>query len=190
MAVGTSHRVYMGRPHLNFGLLEELSREVPVPLVLHGGSNTGEDKLKKAVDPGIQKINLSMDLSTEYLKGVRRFEEKNAPLFDESGTLVYTGNRTVCANQALDKGTEAYQEIFESVCAKRYENPLQMLPECDIVSIHLSVTPETKGLINEMWFDAMRQDTYFINTSRAGPDGDVWIWSGGRKDHRGAHLPL
>lgn len=59
------------------------------------------------------------------------------------------------------------EETFESVCAGRYEDPLQMLPECDIVSIHLSVTPETKGLINETWFDAMRQDAYFINTSRA-----------------------
>lgn len=114
VAVGTSHGVYKGRPYLNFGLLNELSREVPVPLVLHGGSNTGEDKLKKAVSLGIQKINLSTDLSTEYLKGVRRFEEENAPLFDESGTLVYTGNRTVYANQALAKGVEAYQEILEN----------------------------------------------------------------------------
>lgn len=114
VAVGTSHGVYKGRPHLNFELLNELSREVPVPLVLHGGSNTGEDKLKKAVDLGIQKINLSTDLSTEYLKGVKKFEETNDPLFDESGALVYTGNRTVYANQALSKGAEAYQEILEN----------------------------------------------------------------------------
>ncbi|MBS7007150.1 class II fructose-bisphosphate aldolase [Anaerostipes sp.] len=114
VAVGTSHGVYKGRAHLNFDLLSELSREVSVPLVLHGGSNTGEDKLKKAVTLGIQKINLSTDLSSEYLKGVKRFEEEHDPLFDEDGTLIYPGNRTVYANQALTAGAKAYQEILKS----------------------------------------------------------------------------
>lgn len=36
VAVGTSHGVYRGKPLLNFELLSELSREVSVPLVLHG----------------------------------------------------------------------------------------------------------------------------------------------------------
>ena len=80
VAVGTSHGVYRGKPHLNFELLSELSREVSVPFVLHGGSNTGEEKLKKAITLGIQKINLSTDLSTEYLIGVRKFKEENDPL--------------------------------------------------------------------------------------------------------------
>lgn len=114
VAVGTSHGVYKGRPHLNFELLSKLSREVSVPLVLHGGSNTGEEKLKKAVSLGIQKVNLSTDLSTEYLRGVRRFEERSEPLFDDQGTLVYTGNRTVYANQALSAGAESYKEILKT----------------------------------------------------------------------------
>lgn len=114
VAVGTSHGVYRGKPHLNFELLSELSREVSVPFVLHGGSNTGEEKLKKAITLGIQKINLSTDLSTEYLIGVRKFKEENDPLFDNEGKLIYTGNRTVYANQALAAGAEAYKHILKT----------------------------------------------------------------------------
>lgn len=59
------------------------------------------------------------------------------------------------------------QEIFDAVCAKKYEDPIRMLRSCDFVSVHLSVTPETKGMINDQWFNAMREDSYFINSSRA-----------------------
>ena len=44
VAVGTSHGVYKGEPHLEFELLDHLSKEVPVPLVLHGGSGTGDER--------------------------------------------------------------------------------------------------------------------------------------------------
>ena len=47
---------YKGEPHLEFELLDHLSKEVPVPLVLHGGSGTGDENLAKAVRTGIQKM--------------------------------------------------------------------------------------------------------------------------------------
>lgn len=59
------------------------------------------------------------------------------------------------------------EKIFEEVSAERFENPLEMLPYCDFVSIHLSVTKDTREMIDETWFKAMRKDAYFINTSRA-----------------------
>jgi len=39
--------------------------------------------------------------------------------------------------------------------------------ESDILSVHLALTPDTRGIINADVFDAMRHDSYFINTSRA-----------------------
>ena len=36
---------------MEFELLDHLSKEVPVPLVLHGGSGTGDENLAKAVSP-------------------------------------------------------------------------------------------------------------------------------------------
>ena len=71
VAVGTSHGVYKGEPHLEFELLDHLSKEVPVPLVLHGGSGTGDENLAKAVRTGIQKVNLNTDVSEAGKQALR-----------------------------------------------------------------------------------------------------------------------
>lgn len=42
----------------------------------------------------------------------------------------------------------------------------ELARQSDYVSVHLSLTPETKGIINDEFFDAMRENTVFINTSR------------------------
>jgi D-3-phosphoglycerate dehydrogenase len=39
--------------------------------------------------------------------------------------------------------------------------------DCDILSIHLALTPDTRGIINADIFEVMRPGSYFINTSRA-----------------------
>ena len=62
VAIGTAHGVYKGVPKLQFELLRELREKVPVPLVLHGGSGTGEENLKRACRMGICKLNISNDL--------------------------------------------------------------------------------------------------------------------------------
>lgn len=62
VAIGTAHGVYKGVPKLQFELLQELREKVSVPLVLHGGSGTGEENLKKACQMGICKLNISNDL--------------------------------------------------------------------------------------------------------------------------------
>lgn len=63
VAVGTSHGVYKGTPKLEFELLKEIASLVTVPLVLHGGSGTGDENLKKCIACGIQKINLFTDMA-------------------------------------------------------------------------------------------------------------------------------
>jgi len=39
--------------------------------------------------------------------------------------------------------------------------------DCDILSVHLALTPDTKGIVDGKVFDVMREGAYFINTSRA-----------------------
>ena len=43
----------------------------------------------------------------------------------------------------------------------------ETLSTADVVSVHLPVTPETRGLVDATWFSKMRPDAYFINTARA-----------------------
>jgi D-3-phosphoglycerate dehydrogenase len=49
----------------------------------------------------------------------------------------------------------------------RKETPLEVAREADIVSLHVALKPETKGLVGEEFFAAMKQGALFINTSRA-----------------------
>lgn len=44
---------------------------------------------------------------------------------------------------------------------------LEVANECDILSVHLALTPDTRGRINSDVFDVMQPGAYFINTSRA-----------------------
>lgn len=41
-----------------------------------------------------------------------------------------------------------------------------MLPDCDVVSLHLTLTPETRGIIGAQELSAMKRDAVIINTSR------------------------
>lgn len=74
VAVGSSHGVYVGEPRIEFDLLDILAKEVPVPLVLHGGSGTGDKNLAEAVRHGIQKVNMFTDLSFEAIKYMNAYE--------------------------------------------------------------------------------------------------------------------
>ncbi len=63
VAVGTAHGKYKGKPHIDFQRLQEIVNACgDTPLVLHGGSGTGDENLYKAVRMGIQKVNLATDL--------------------------------------------------------------------------------------------------------------------------------
>ncbi len=62
VAIGTAHGVYKGEPKLRFDLLQELAEKVPVPLVLHGGSGTGDENISKACRMGITKVNVANEL--------------------------------------------------------------------------------------------------------------------------------
>lgn len=92
VSVGTSHGTYKGTPKLEFGLLKELSELVEVPLVLHGGSGTGDDNLKKAVQTGIQKVNLCTDLSDAGLDALKSYLAIDYDSMKKSGDLGEFGN--------------------------------------------------------------------------------------------------
>lgn len=63
VAIGTAHGNYpKGKiPKLDFERLKELKDILQMPLVLHGGSGSGEENLRKAVAYGINKINVATD---------------------------------------------------------------------------------------------------------------------------------
>lgn len=65
VAIGTAHGKYPDGyvPKLDFERLRELKTALKMPLVLHGGSGSGEENIRKAVAGGINKINVYTDVS-------------------------------------------------------------------------------------------------------------------------------
>lgn len=81
VAIGTAHGVYQGKPEIQFDLLHQLSEALPIPLVLHGGSGTGDENIARCAREGINKVNLSNDL--------KRAAIENLTSKDLSGNEVY-----------------------------------------------------------------------------------------------------
>lgn len=63
VAVGTAHGRYKGKPHIDFERLEKIVEACGnTPLVLHGGSGTGDENLAKAVKCGIYSEAVEGDM--------------------------------------------------------------------------------------------------------------------------------
>lgn len=73
VAIGTAHGRYIGTPRLDFERLANLKENIQVPLVLHGASSTGDENLRKAVEIGISKVNISTDLKVAGAEEVKRY---------------------------------------------------------------------------------------------------------------------
>ena len=71
IAIGTAHGAYSGTPYIDFERLAQIRGKVSIPLVMHGGSGTGEENLYKAARSGISKVNLYTDLSTAGMEALR-----------------------------------------------------------------------------------------------------------------------
>jgi D-3-phosphoglycerate dehydrogenase len=74
------------------------------------------------------------------------------------------------AKRALAFGMNVYGKDIsriEGVMIKDFSEMDQILPMCDVVSIHLPSTPETKKLFNKEMFGYMKPGSLLINTSRA-----------------------
>lgn len=70
-AIGTAHGMYKSTPRLNYTLLEELRKTIPVPLVLHGGTGLEEEVFKRLIRQGISKVNVATALKQVYIDSIR-----------------------------------------------------------------------------------------------------------------------
>ena len=64
VAVGTAHGVYSGIPKLDFERLADIDAACQRPLVLHGGSGSGDENISRACEMGIAKVNIVTDILT------------------------------------------------------------------------------------------------------------------------------
>ena len=102
VSIGTAHGKYKGTPVINFERLHQLREAVKVPLVLHGGSGSGEDNLRRCSTEGISKINIFTDFISAASDAVAANENiKN--WFD----LLHT------ADEGIKKTLRYYYNLFD-----------------------------------------------------------------------------
>ncbi|NLH64310.1 MAG: class II fructose-bisphosphate aldolase [Erysipelotrichaceae bacterium] len=114
VAIGTAHGDYPKgmKPVLDFDRLAELKAELKMPLVLHGGSGSGEENIRKAVAGGINKINVCTD-AFHAAADAMKAKWQDAP---ETNYL----DIMVTAEAAVKKFVKDYIEIIGSKDAYGY----------------------------------------------------------------------
>ncbi|MCA1815622.1 MAG: 3-phosphoglycerate dehydrogenase family protein [Acidobacteria bacterium] len=70
------------------------------------------------------------------------------------GMPVVAWSRSLTDERAAELGVE------------RRSSPADVARDADVVSVHVALKPETRGLLGSDFFNAMREGAYFINTSR------------------------
>ncbi len=81
-ALGSVHGFYKKEANLDFETMELISKSLPVPLVLHGGTGIPDDKIRMAISKGISKININTELQSVWSKAVRKYLLENEDVYD------------------------------------------------------------------------------------------------------------
>ena len=82
IAVGTAHGMYAAEPNIRHDIIEEVSKAIPVPVVLHGGSGVPDDMIKKAIAAGVGKINVNTENQVACTETIREVLAKDAKIID------------------------------------------------------------------------------------------------------------
>jgi len=85
VAIGNAHGLYTQRPELDFDRLQAIRDATGVPLVLHGGSGTPLEQLRRAIEIGVSKVNVASELSRAYLAAMEK------AIADANGKVWYAG---------------------------------------------------------------------------------------------------
>lgn len=70
VAIGTTHGLFKGRPHIAHDRLQQIAARVPIPLVMHGGTGVPDEDVRKAVSLGIAKVNIDTQIRVAFYEAV------------------------------------------------------------------------------------------------------------------------
>jgi D-3-phosphoglycerate dehydrogenase len=106
-------------------------------LALLGVGSIGQEMIRRAAGFGMHVVIWS-----------RRFDGQNRPLADL---------------EAREMGIES---VLRSIAIELAPTPADAVSRADVVSVHVALSPETKGLIDAALLARMKPGTLFINTAR------------------------
>lgn len=130
---------------LAFGLILSLDRQIP--------DNVDQLRQGRWNKKGFSKAK-GLHGSTIGLVGMGQIGQEMIPRAKAFGMSVVGFSRWMTADVAAALGIGQAHSLDE------------LARQSDIVSVHVSLRPETKGLLDKSFFDAMRPGALFVNTSR------------------------
>jgi D-3-phosphoglycerate dehydrogenase / 2-oxoglutarate reductase len=89
------------------------------------------------------------------LIGVGQIGQEMIPRARAFGMPVVAWSRSMTIERAAELGIEMKQ------------SPLEVAASADIISVHVALKDDTRNLVDEKFFQALRPGSFFINTSRA-----------------------
>ena len=102
ISIGTAHGFYKGTPKINFERLEQIAAAIDTPLVLHGGSSSGDENLAKCATMGIVKINIFTDFVSAAIKNIKAQEPQDFLKLKE------------ISNDSFKQTLEHYYKVFNT----------------------------------------------------------------------------
>ena len=130
---------------LAFALILALYRRIPDAVIALRAGEWNKKEFSKARGLFGRKLGLV---------GLGKIGQEMIPRARAFGMPVVAWSRSLTPERAVELGVE------------RMETPLDVARAADIVSVHVALKLETRMLIGAEFFKAMRDGTYFINTSR------------------------
>lgn len=93
-AIGSVHGIYKGEPKLDFERIKNISNQTKIPLVLHGGTGIDDEKIKRAIDSGIVKVNINTELQLVWSEAVRIYLKENETVYDPR-KIIKAGEKSI-----------------------------------------------------------------------------------------------
>lgn len=108
---GTTHGVYLTKPKLDFGVVEQVRRATGgIPVVMHGGSGVSGEEFRRAIQAGVRKINYYTYMAMAggagaeaYLESVRESGTRDAVLYHDVAQA---------AVRAMQENCRAAMQVF------------------------------------------------------------------------------
>lgn len=175
-------------------LMLSIARKIPMAYkALKEGKFTSDTSAKDAVKEGLKEdVVWGFDSNSPYVVF------KGTQLFGKTlGIIGYgsIGRRVGDIASAMGMNLLVYDPYVPDIDVNRVGRQKvdleTLLKESDFVSVHLKVTPETRGMIGEKAFKLMKPTAYFINCARAAVvDEEALIEALRNKEIAGAALDV
>lgn len=126
--------------------------------------------LLRSLAPGYESVLAGRQIETKMrlmVSGIRELSEVKVGLVGfgaiakETARLLvpFASETAYYSRTRADAGAEERYGVS-------YEPLFDLLSSCDIISMHVPVTPQTEGMCGGEFFDAMKDGSYFVNTAR------------------------